>query len=86
MFKYLLRSENAIYIMNMPNISKLIILLSLVILNTVLFDEAFAYIDPGSGSLIIQTLIGALVGITIAVRVYWERIKMKFSSSSKSND
>ena len=72
--------------MNISNISKLMILLSLVILNTVLFDEAFAYLDPGSGSIIIQTIIGALVGIGITVRVYWERIKMKFSSFGKSND
>ncbi len=62
------------------------ILLSIVILNTILFDEAFAYIDPGSGSMVIQMLIGALVGTGIAVKVYWERIKMKFSSFHKNND
>ncbi len=72
--------------MFLPNISKLMILLSIVILNTILFDEAFAYIDPGSGSMVIQMLIGALVGTGIAVKVYWERIKMKFSSFHKNND
>ena len=72
--------------MMITNNSKLMLLLSLVILNAVLFDEAFAYLDPGSGSIIIQTLIGALVGVGIAVRVYWERIKIKFSSFGKNND
>ena len=39
--------------MTAGNNSKLMLLLSFVILNTVLFDEAFAYLDPGSGSIVI---------------------------------
>ena len=70
----------------MSNLSKLIVLLSFVILNTVLFDEAFAYIDPGSGSVVIQMILGALVGVGVAIKVYWEKIKMKFSSFGKKND
>ena len=56
------------------------ILLSIIVLNGLLFDEAFAYIDPGSGSLIIQMIIGALVGVGITMKVYWEKIKMKIES------
>jgi hypothetical protein len=37
-----------------------------------------AYIDPGTGSLIIQVLIGALVGGLVAVKVFWSRIKTFF--------
>lgn len=48
-------------------------------------SDAYAYIDPGSGSVIIQGLIGALVGVGITIKVYWARIKMaletKFSKS-----
>ena len=44
-----------------------------------LISDAFAYIDPGSGSLIIQMLIGALVGVGITIRVYWYKIKEKIS-------
>ncbi len=71
--------------MILPNYLKLVIL-SLVILNSILVDEAFAYIDPGSGSLVIQMIIGALVGVGVTIKVYWERIKMKFSSLGKNND
>ena len=35
------------------------------------------YIDLASGSAMIQMLVGALAGIGIAVRVYWNQIKMK---------
>lgn len=37
-----------------------------------------AYLDPGSGSILIQILIAALLGIAVAVRASWGRIKKLF--------
>ena len=37
-----------------------------------------AYIDPGTGSLIIQVLIGALAGALVATKIFWSRIKAFF--------
>ena len=34
-----------------------------------------AYLDPGSGSFIIQLLIGGLVGLVLVVKTFWGRIK-----------
>ena len=45
-----------------------------------------AYLDPGSGSFIIQLLIGAFVGIAVAVRAYWGRIRAFFNKDSAAND
>ena len=50
------------------------------------FPDAFAYIDPGSGSIIIQMIIGALVGVGIAVKVFWFKIKLSLSSVFNKND
>lgn len=33
-----------------------------------------AYLDPGSGSYLIQLLIGGVVGILFLLKVYWRRI------------
>ena len=33
------------------------------------------YIDPGSGGLVIQMIIGALVGIGITLKIYWYKLK-----------
>ncbi|MBI2832066.1 MAG: hypothetical protein HYX79_07400 [Chloroflexi bacterium] len=33
-----------------------------------------AYVDPGTGSLVIQMAIGALVGGLVMVKVFWKRI------------
>jgi hypothetical protein len=43
---------------------------------------AYAYVDPGTGSYVIQILIAAIVGAAFAVRVYWNKIKGLFSRSS----
>ena len=41
-------------------------------------QSAYAYIDPGTGSMVVQVLIGALVGFGIAIKVYWYKLKEKF--------
>jgi hypothetical protein len=38
-------------------------------------QPAYAYVDPGSGSYLVQLLIAAVVGISFTVRTYWGRIK-----------
>lgn len=39
----------------------------------------FAYLDPGSGSFILQLILGAIVGLLVAVKAYWGRIKSFFT-------
>jgi Mg2+/Co2+ transporter CorB len=46
-----------------------------VVLMTVMPNAyAHAYLDPGSGSLIIQLLVAALLGIAVTARVFWGNI------------
>jgi len=45
-----------------------------------MIDFTFLYLDPGSGSIIFQAIIGALVGVGIALKIYWEKLKFKISS------
>lgn len=35
----------------------------------------YAYIDPGTGSYIIQIAIAAFIGISIALRIFWGKLK-----------
>jgi len=34
-----------------------------------------AYIDPGSGSFVLQALIAAVAGAAVAINAYWRKIK-----------
>lgn len=49
-------------------------LLTLFVLALVAVPPAHAYLDPGTGSLVIQVLIAAVVGAAFAVKVFWKRI------------
>jgi len=40
--------------------------------------EAHAYIDPTTGSIILQGLVATLAGIAVTTRLYWGRIKAFF--------
>jgi len=51
-----------------------------------MLDLTFLYLDPGSGSMIFQALIGALVGVAITLKIYWEKIKFKLSSRLHRED
>ncbi|RPJ21830.1 MAG: hypothetical protein EHM33_25115 [Chloroflexi bacterium] len=44
------------------------------------------YLDPGSGSFLIQLLIAALLGLGVAVRASWGKIKGWFGVKPKADD
>lgn len=46
---------------------------------------AFAYLDPGTGSMIIQGIIGAIAGLMVAGKLYWGKLTAFFSSLKKSD-
>ena len=39
-----------------------------------------AYLDPGSGSFLIQLLLGGLVGLLLVVKTFWGRIRLFFAN------
>ena len=45
-----------------------------------------AYLDPGSGSFILQALIATLAGILVAVNIYWQKIKRFLGRSRDEGD
>ena len=62
------------------NTSIFLVTLSLIIgLGSLFPSEAYAYIDPASASIMIQVLIGALVGTGIALKMYWAKLRFLLS-------
>jgi len=39
----------------------------------------FAYLDPGSGSFILQLLVAGILGGLVALRMSWNKIKARFT-------
>jgi len=48
--------------------------------------SAYAYLDPGTGSFIIQIIIAAVATAAISVKVFWQKIKELFSRFFKHSD
>jgi hypothetical protein len=38
-------------------------------------ENAYAYIDPGTGSMLLQGLIAAVAAAAIAIKLYWQKVK-----------
>lgn len=41
-------------------------------------DFALAYIDPSSGGLLVQILLGGIAGIGVLVKLYWGKLTKLF--------
>lgn len=60
-------------------------LVGLLILLVLIFPQsAHAYLDPRTGSMILQIVLGGFAGIAIIVRLFWTRIKGKFCGAKRS--
>ena len=56
----------------------------LLVLYLVWLSEArtHAYLDPGSGSMLVQLLLGGVAGAAVIVKLGWQRFRDMFRSSS----
>tara|TARA_B100000524_G_scaffold140432_1_gene70416 strand:- start:39 stop:263 length:225 start_codon:yes stop_codon:yes gene_type:complete len=58
-----------------------------VIIFSLLFStNSYAYIDPGSGSIILQAIIAAFAGAGTAITIYWKKVKLFFSKIFKNKN
>ena len=48
--------------------------------------DAAAYLDPGTGSMILQGLIAGLAGLAVACRLYWHKLKNLFKCPTPPAD
>jgi hypothetical protein len=48
--------------------------------------NAYAYLDPGTGSFILQALIGFLAAISAGFLYYWTKVKNFFLKLFKKNN
>ncbi|MCK4785238.1 MAG: hypothetical protein KAV87_15925 [Desulfobacteraceae bacterium] len=60
----------------MKNSTKLIISLIVFFVLMLFVKPAYAYLDPGTGSMLLQALIA---GVTIFIGVFWRRLRSSFS-------
>ena len=50
-----------------------------------IISKPTAYLDPGSGSLLIQIILASLLAIGVAARIYWKKIKGFFQRNTPAD-
>ena len=61
-------------------------MLMLFSIPSLFISEAYAYLDPGTGTIFIQVILGAIVGVGITLKIYWYKVKEKILQMRKKNE
>jgi hypothetical protein len=48
--------------------------------------SAFAYLDPGSGSVIMTAILSALAAASLAIKTYWYKLKRLISGKTEAKE
>ena len=47
--------------------------------------DAFAYLDPGTGSMLLQVILGGVAAVGVALKLYWHKITSVFGMAKKTD-
>lgn len=45
--------------------------------------DAVAYLDPGTGSMMLQVILGGLAAVGVAIKLYWHRLRATLGMAKK---
>jgi hypothetical protein len=48
-----------------------------------MFTDAVAYLDPGTGSMLLQVILGGVAAVAVAVKLYWHKLRAAFGMAKK---
>lgn len=49
-------------------------------------NSAYAYLDPGTGSMILQLLLGGVAGLAIIAKLFWHKVIEIFKPGTTENN
>ena len=57
-------------------------ILSIVLL-LIFTNQAEAYLDPGTGSMLLQVILGGVAAVGVAIKLYWHKLRVVFGMGKK---
>ena len=48
-----------------------------------MFTDAVAYLDPGTGSMLLQVILGGIAAVGVAIKLYWHKLRAAFGMPKK---
>lgn len=67
----------------LPDIAKYIMKFFFLVFAIFLSQPAWAYVDPGTGAMMIQGLLALIAAVSVALRKYWARVKSWFGGAKE---
>ena len=53
------------------------------VFSMLMFTDAVAYLDPGTGSMLLQVILGGIAAVGVAIKLYWHRLRAAFGMAKK---
>ena len=47
-------------------------------------DPVLAYLDPGTGSMLLQVILGGIAAVGVALKLFWHKIRVAIGLSKRS--
>ena len=54
-----------------------------VLLLILMAEPVFAYLDPGTGSMLLQVILGGIAAVGVAIKLFWHKIRVAVGLSKK---
>ena len=45
--------------------------------------SAYAYLDPGTGSMLLQVILGGVAAVGVAIKLYWHKLRVALGVRKK---
>ena len=55
----------------------------IIVLLLLMFTDAVAYLDPGTGSMLLQVILGGIAAVGVAIKLYWHKLRAAFGMAKK---
>jgi hypothetical protein len=55
----------------------------ITVLLLLMFTDAVAYLDPGTGSMLLQVILGGIAAVGVAIKLYWHKLRAAFGIAKK---
>jgi hypothetical protein len=56
----------------------------ITILLLLMFTDAVAYLDPGTGSMLLQVILGGIAAVAVAIKLYWHKLRAALGMAKKA--
>lgn len=55
----------------------------ITVLSLLFFTDTEAYLDPGTGSMLLQVILGGVAAVGVAIKLYWHKLRVAFGGKKQ---